>query len=132
MDPSYKANAKEYLAIVKVWQAELNSWGTELMFLQRMLDIYGLKAMEEPHSGQVKALKLRMSRHLKETAEELKQILHQHEEHLALIVEDRLLLIDRELPYKQRDAERAVQDCHAGFHGIQQATFNMIEELKRF
>ena len=132
MDPTYKANAKEYLAAVKVWQAELNSWATELMFLQRMLDIYGLKAMEEPHSGQVRALKQNMSRHLKETTEQLKQILHQHEEHLALIVEDRLLLIDRELPYKHKDAERAVLECRAGFHGIQQVAFHIIEELKRF
>jgi len=132
MDPTYKANAKEYLAAVKVWQAELNSWATELMFLQRMLDIYGLKAMEEPQSGHVRTLKQSMTRHLKESTEQLKKLLHHHEEHLALIVEDRLLLVDRELPYKQRETERAVQECRAGFHGIQHAAFNIIEELKRF
>lgn len=132
MDPTYSANARAFLAQTKSWQSEMNSWSTELTFLQRMLDIYGLKAMEEPHASEVKRLKQRMVHFLKETTVQQRQKWKAHEERLELIVEDRLLLEDRELPYKHKDFEKEAHDCRSIFHYMQRSAFELIEELKQF
>jgi hypothetical protein len=130
IDPTYRAQAQEYLSAVRRWVSEIDSWGIELMFLQRMLDIYGLKAHDDAQTAQVRTLKTRMVSFRVEDCEQLKKSLVEHDGHLRQIVEDRLLLQDRELPYKHSDAERSMQEARVTYHQLQASAFGLIEELK--
>jgi hypothetical protein len=130
IDPTYRAKAQEFLTASKKWHSEIGSCEIELMFLQRMLDIYGLKADDAAQTNAVRSLRLRMTTLVKEDALRLKQHLYDHEHHLAQIVEDRLLLQDRELPYRHVELERSVQDFRITYQNLHQAAFVLIEELK--
>lgn len=130
IDPTYRAKAQEYLSATRMWQSEANSWGIELMFLQRMLDIYGLKADEGAQKERVRSLKSRMASFLSSGTDRVKAVLNAHDSHLTQIVEDRLLLQDRELPYRHGDAEQAMHEARTAYHGLRQSAFNLIEELK--
>lgn len=130
IDPTYRAQAQEYLSAVRRWLSELDSWGIELMFLQRMLDIYGLKAHDEVQTEQVRALKSKMVAFRVEDCERLKKTLTEYDGHLRGIGEDRLLLQDRDLPYKHADAERSIQEARHAYHGIHASAFGLIEVLK--
>lgn len=130
IDPTYRAKAQEYLAATRRWQSEVSSWGIELMFLQRMLDIYGLKAEEGPQKERVRSLRSRMASFLPSETDRLKDLLSAHDSHLTQIVEDRLLLQDRELPYRHGDAEQAMHAARTAYHGLQLSAFSLIEELK--
>jgi hypothetical protein len=131
VDSRYKASAQEFLHGTRRWLSELDSWSIELMFLQRMLDIYGLKAEHDGQSERVRSLKSRIGILLSDETENLRGRLHEHEEHLQQILADRLLLQDRELPYKHADAEKAVSLGRSQFIGIQTSAFALVDELKR-
>lgn len=131
IDPSYRARANEFLAICRRWHSEVSSWEVELMFLQRMLDIYGLKAEDGSQTERLRSLRSRMIRLLKDDSEKLKERLNQHGHHLTLIVEDRLLLQDRELAYKHGDVEREMLSSRQLYQSLHESAFALIEELKR-
>lgn len=130
IDPTYRAKAHEFLAATRNWQSEIDSWGIELMFLQRMLDIYGLKAHDDVQADKVCTLKSEMISFREEDCEQLKKLLSEFDGHLRMIAEDRLLLQDRSLPYKHADAERSVQEALRTYHGLQASAFGLIEVLK--
>lgn len=130
IDPTYRAQAQEYLSAARRWQSEIDSWGIELMFLQRMLDIYGLKAHDEAQTNQVRSLKARMVSFRVDDCQQVKQSLAEHDGHLRQIVEDRLLLQDRQLPYKHGDAEQSMQEARVTYLQLQASAFGLIEVLK--
>lgn len=131
MDGRYKASAQEYLHSTRKWLSELDSWSIELMFLQRMLDIYGLKAEDETQSAKLCALRSHIGSFLSDGIAQRRDLLHGHERHLQQIVADKLLLKDKELPYRQSDAEKAILEGRSSFYGIQERAFAVIEDLKR-
>jgi len=130
IDPTYRAQAQDYHSLARRWQSEIDSWGIELMFLQRMLDIYGLKAHDDVQTEQVRALKSKMVAFRVDDCEQLKKLLSEYDGHLRMIAEDRLLLQDRDLPYKHADAERSILEARHAYHGLQASAFGLIEVLK--
>jgi len=132
MDRAYQEKARQFLSQTNRWLSELSSAATELMFLQRMLDIYGLKSSDTGHEPQVVHLRKRISGILDMLNRVTPERLHAHTDHLTKIVEDRLLLEDRELPYRHSELESAMQTLRADFSKAQQEAFALIEALKRF
>lgn len=129
-DPTYRAKAQEYLTMTRRWRAELDSWAIELMFLQRMLDIYGLKAEDGPQMERLRSLRKAMGDFITAAIEELRSELGRHDEHLSQITEDKLLLQDKEMPYRHADVEHSIRDARSAYHGIQSKAFLLIDELK--
>lgn len=118
---------------VKQWQSELNSHVIDLMFFQRMLDIYALKdvgTMSE--SADIGHLKQTLSSFLQFRVERQKQQLKEHEEYLLKIAEDRVLLKDREFPFKHQDVEKEMRDFRTGFQALQASLYEKIEQLKNY
>jgi hypothetical protein len=132
MDRAYKDKTRQFLTDTNRWLSGLNSAAIELMFLQRMLDIYGLKSSDPDHEARVIRLKRKITEILEVLNSTMPERLHAHAEHLTRILDDRLLLEDRELPYRHSALETALQALRTDFAKTQQEAFLFIEELKRF
>jgi hypothetical protein len=132
MDRAYQEKARQFLSQTNRWLSELSSAATELMFLQRMLDIYGLKSSDTEHESTVAGLRKKIVGILENLNRTMPDKLHAHTDHLTKIVEDRLLLEDRELPYRHSELEIAMQKLRSDFGRTQQEAFALIETLKRF
>lgn len=117
---------------VKNWQSELNTHVIDLLFFQRILDIYSLKVSETTEARDVHFLKETLASFLQHRVEIQKRKLRGHEEYLHKIVEDRLLLKDKELPFKHRDMEKDMNDFRTGYRSLNQSLYTKIEQLKNF
>lgn len=129
-DSSYRVKAKEFLRETRQWQSEASTWAIELMFLQRMLDIYGLKADDDVQAAGVRSLRDAMRDFLGKSCEELRKVLAGHHDYVVQVVEDRLLLQDRELPYKHTDVQQMMQGVRSKYHLLHQEAFGFIEGLR--
>ena len=127
-----RKQAQQFYNETKQWQSEINTLLIDLMFLQRILDIYSLKVSD--------AVELRDLGHLKETlssfvgfrVEQQREKLRMHEEYLQKIVEDRVLLRDRELPYKHQDIRTEVEEFWQGGTRLKNDLYVKVEQLKQF
>ena len=114
------------------WQAELNSLVIDLLFYQRMVDIYGLKASDSVEKRDIQLLKETLNSFIEHRVENQKNRLKMHEEYLLKVVEDRVLLKDRELPFKHKDMAEEMQDFRMAGSGLKNDLFNKIEQLRTF
>lgn len=114
------------------WQAELNSLVIDLLFYQRMVDIYGLKATDAIEKHDIRLLKDTLRSFLEHRVENQKNRLKMHEEYLLKVVEDRMLLKDRELPFKHKDMAEEMHDFRIAGGGLKNDLFNKIEQLRTF
>lgn len=114
------------------WQAELNSLVIDLLFYKRMVDIYGLKATDDTETHDIKLLKETLNSFLEHRVENQKTRLKLHEEHLLKVVEDRLLLKDRDLPFKHKDMAQEMQEFRVAGNSLKNDLFNKIEQLRTF
>ena len=55
-----------------------------------------------------------------------------HEEYLQWVMEDRVLLKDRELPFKHKDMAEEMQDFRTAGGGLKASLYNKIEYLRNF
>lgn len=124
--------AQQFFNETKQWQAELNSLVIDLMFFERMLSIYGLKIIDPVESRDLNLLKETLSSFLEHRVEGYKNKLKQHEEYLQKVVEDRVLLKDRDLPYKHQDVKNEVVDFRSGGFSLKQQLYDKVEQLKEF
>jgi hypothetical protein len=124
--------AQRFYNETREWQSEINSLVIDLMFYQRMVDIYGLKATDAVELRDVKILKETLDSFLKYRVENQKTRLKIHEEYLQKVVEDRVLLKDRELPFKHKDMEAEMQDFRKGGVGLKNSLYNKVEHLRNF
>jgi hypothetical protein len=126
------SKAREFYDETKQWQSEVNTQVIDLMFFQRILDIYGLKAAETGDAADVVHLKRTLTSFLEYRVEGHKKLLRDHEEYLLKIVEDRVLLKDREFPFKHQDIGKEVQDFRVGAQSLKTSLYEKIERLKNF
>lgn len=127
-----RAKAQAFYEEVRQWQSEVNTQVIDLMFFQRILDIYGLKAAEAGDAADVVHLKRTLTSFLEHRVEGHKRLLREHEEYLLKIVEDRVLLKDREFPFKHQDVKKEVQDFRVGAQSLKTSLYEKIERLKNF
>lgn len=126
------SKAREFYEEVRQWQSEVNTQAIDLMFFQRILDIYGLKAAESGDAADVMHLKRTLTSFLEHRVEGHKRLLREHEDYLLKIVEDRVLLKDREFPFKHQDVSKEVQDFRVGAQSLKTSLYEKIERLKNF
>lgn len=127
-----RKQAQQFYNQTKQWQSELNSLLIDLMFLQRILDIYGLKISDAVEQRDIGHLKETLSSFVEFRVENQKEKLKSHEDYLQRIVEDRVLLKDRELPYKHRDVKVEMEDFWKGGTSLKHELFTKVEQLKQF
>lgn len=127
-----RREAQRFYNETRQWQAEISSLVIDLMFYQRMVDIYGLKATDPVDRQDVAHLKETLSSFLEYRVENQKERLKGHEEYLQKVVEDRILLKDRELPFKHKDMVEEMQDFRVGGGSLKTSLFNKIEYLRNF
>jgi hypothetical protein len=124
--------AQRFYNETREWQSEINSLVIDLMFYQRMVDIYGLKASDPVELRDVAVLKDTLSSFMEHRVENQKARLKMHEEYLQKVVEDRVLLKDRELPFKHKDMETEMQDFRKGGVGLKNSLYDKVEHLRNF
>lgn len=124
--------AQQFFNETKQWQSDLNSLVIDLMFFERMLSIYGLKIIDPMESRDLNLLKETLSSFLKHRVEGHKNKLKLHEEYLQRVVEDRVLLKDRDLPYKHQDIKDEVADFRSGGFNLKEQLYDKVEQLKQF
>lgn len=127
-----RKQAQQFYNETKRWQSELNSLVIDLIFLQRILDIYGLKVGDAVEQHDIAHLKETLSSFLEYRVEKHRSKLRTHEGYLQKIVEDRVLLKDRELPYKHQDMQAEMQDFWQGGMSLKTELYNKVEQLKQF
>jgi len=114
------------------WQSELNTLVIDLLFYQRMVDIYGLKASDPVEARDIQLLKETLTSFVQHRVENQKNRLKMHEEYLQKVAEDRVLLKDRELPFKHKDMVAEMHDFRIAGSGLKNDLFNKIEQLRNF
>ena len=124
--------AQQCFNVTRAWQSEINSLVIDLMFFERILDIYGLKISEPAERRDVELLKETLKSYLEHRVENVRIRIKGHEEYLQKIVEDRILLKDRDLPYKQQDLEDEVKDFRLGGSRLKNDLYLKVEQLKQF
>lgn len=112
------------------WQSELNTLVIDLLFYQRMIDIYGLKAGDPIERRDVQLLKETLESFIEHRAENQRFRLKMHEEYLQKVVEDRVLLKDRDLPFKHKDMVHEMQGFRVSGNGLKNELFSKIERLR--
>ena len=127
-----RKEAQRNYSETREWQSELNSLVIDLLFYQRMVDIYGLKATDAVEQRDVQLLKETLSSFITHRVENQKSRLKLHEEYLQKIVEDRVLLKDRELPFKHKDMGEEMQEFRIAGNGLKNDLFNKVDQLRRF
>jgi hypothetical protein len=127
-----RKQAQRFYNETRRWQSELNSLVIDLMFLQRILDIYGLKISDAVEQRDISHLKETLNSFVQLRVEKQKSKLKIHEDYLQKIVEDRVLLRDRELPYKHQDMQAETQDFWQGGMSLKTELYNKVEQLKQF
>lgn len=124
--------AQQFFNQTKGWQSEANSLEIDLMFFMRILDIYGLKISDPAEKRDVSLLKETLSSFLEHRMDNVKNRLKMHEEYLQKVVEDRVLLKDKDLPYKHRDMEEEFGEFRKGGGGLKNELYLKVERLKQF
>lgn len=124
--------AQQFFNQTKGWQSEVNSLEIDLMFFMRILDIYGLKISDPAEKRDLSLLKEILSSFLEHRMDNVKNRLKMHEEYLQKVVEDRILLKDKDLPYKHRDMEEEFGDFRKGGGGLKNDLYQKVEQLKQF
>ena len=124
--------AQQFYNETRVWQSEMNSLVIDLMFFERILDIYGLKVLEPVEKRDLELLKETLKSFLVHRAEAMKLRLKTHEEYLQKVVEDRVLLKDKDLPYKHSDMEQEIKEFRLGGGRLKNDLYNKVEQLKQF
>ena len=124
--------AQRFYNETREWQSEINSLVIDLMFYQRMMDIYGLKETNPTEKRDIDLLKETLSSFREHRVENQKTRLKAHEEYLQKVVEDRVLLKDRELPFKHKDMLVDMQDFRMAGAGLKNSLYNKIEYLRNF
>ncbi|MCF8463356.1 MAG: hypothetical protein K9G41_00840 [Flavobacteriales bacterium] len=114
------------------WQSELNTLVIDLLFYQRMVDIYGLKASDPVEKRDIQLLKETLTSFVEHRVENQKNRLKMHEEYLQRVVEDRVLLKDRELPFKHKDMADEMQDFRIAGSQLKANLYDKIEYLRNF
>jgi hypothetical protein len=127
-----RRQAQLFYSEVKSWQSELNTHVIDLLFFQRILDIYSLKVSETNEARDVHFLKQTLGSFLQHRVDIQKRKLKEHEEYLQKIVEDRLLLKDKEFTFRHHDAEKDMNDFRTGYRSLNQSLYSKIEQLKNF
>ncbi|MCB9204968.1 MAG: hypothetical protein H6603_08330 [Flavobacteriales bacterium] len=127
-----RRQAQQFYNETKQWQSEINSLVIDLMFLQRILDIYGLKISDPAEQRDISLLKETLVSFIDFRIEKHRSLLKTHEDYLQRIVEDRVLLKDRELPYKHQDMKTEVQDFWQGGMSLKNELYMKVEQLKQF
>jgi hypothetical protein len=124
--------AQQFYTETRAWQSEMNSLVIDLMFFERILDIYGLKLLDPAEKRDLELLKETLKSFLAHRVEAMKLRLKTHEEQLQKVVEDRVLLKDKDLPYKHGDMEKEVKDFRLGGGRLKSDLYNKVEQLKQF
>ena len=127
-----RKEAQRHYNETREWQSELNTLVIDLLFYQRMVDIYGLKASDPVEKRDILLLKETLASFIEHRVENQKSRLKMHEEYLQKVVEDRVLLKDRELPFKHKDMLEEMQDFRIAGNGLKNDLFNKIEQLRNF
>ena len=96
------------------------------------MDIYGLKETNPTEKRDIDLLKETLSSFREHRVENQKTRLKAHEEYLQKVVEDRVLLKDRELPFKHKDMLVDMQDFRMAGAGLKNSLYNKIEYLRNF
>ena len=112
-----RKEAQRNYSETREWQSELNSLVIDLQFYQRMVDIYGLKANDAVEKRDVELLKETLSSFMQHRVENQRNRLKMHEEYLQKVAEDRVLLKDRELPFKHKDMLEEMHDFRLAGNG---------------
>jgi len=127
-----RKQAQAYYDEARTWHAELNSLVIDLMFLQRIAGIYGLKVTDPDESRELAALQDDLTVFLKQHVESYRERLQAHEQHLQKIVEDRMLLKDRELPYRHQDLQTATRKLRTEGFRLREELYAKVEALKLY
>lgn len=127
-----RKQAQQFYNETKQWQSELNSLVIDLTFLRRILDIYGLKISDSAEQRDISHLKETLGSFIEFRVEKQKSKLKTHEDYLQRIVEDRILLRDRELPYKHQDIKTEVEEFWQGGTSLKNELYAKVEQLKQF
>ena len=132
MEVNDRKLAQRFYNDTREWQSELNSIVIDLMFFQRIVDIYGLKATDLVEKRDIEILKDTLKSFIEYRVENQKTRLKVHEEYLQRVVEDKVLLKDRDLPFKHQDAEKEMQDFRSGGIELKNSLYEKVEHLKQF
>lgn len=127
-----RKQAQQFYNETRAWQSEMNSLVIDFMFFERILDIYGLKLLEPTEKRDLELLKGTLKSFLEHRVEGMKLRLKTHEEYLQKVVEDRILLKDKDLPYKHQDTENEMKDFRLGGGRLKSDLYNKVEQLKQF
>ena len=124
--------AQQFYNETRSWQSDVNSLVIDLMFFERILSIYSLKITDPAESRDVHLLKETLKSFLEHRVEVYKSRLKGHEEYLQKIIEDRVLLKDRDLPYKHKDIQQEVSEFTTGGVSLKNQLYQKVEQLKQF
>ena len=127
-----RRQAQQFYNETRQWQSELNSLIIDLMFFERILSIYALKITDPTESRDVHLLQQTLKSFVEHRAENQKERLKNHQEYLQRIIEDRVLLKDRELPYKHQDIQKDLADFRVGGGSLKKELYEKVERLKNF
>lgn len=126
-----KKQAQQWHQEVRGWQNELATWHTDLIFLSRMADIYGLKLHLPDERARLSDLNGRVRQFLEVVTALVHDDLRPHEEQVRKVAEDRLLLRDRELPYRHTEHANRMDGLRLTYRALRDALYATVEHLRQ-
>ncbi len=127
-----RKRAQQFYNETREWLSEINSLVIDLVFFQRILDIYGLKVSDPVEKRDIEGLKSTLLSFVEHRVENQKLRNKAHEEYLQKVIEDRVLLKDKDLPFKHKDLAGEMQDLRQGGGRLKNELYEKVEQLKQF
>ena len=122
--------ARRFLTENKSWQSEIGSWEIDLLFCERMVDIYGLKAESDSMQETKSTITVSIHDLISIRLDNLKSRLKANEGILSRLVDDELLLKDRQMPFLHSDDKSEMDKTRVLVLALQGRLYSFIKELK--
>jgi hypothetical protein len=122
--------ARRFLTENKSWQSEIGSWEIDLLFCERMVDIYGLKAESDSMQETKSTITVSIHDLISIRLDNLKSQLKANEGILNRLVDDELLLKDRQMPFRHSDDKSEMDNTRVLVLALQGRLYSFIKELK--
>jgi hypothetical protein len=123
-------SAKIFFEENRSWQSEIGSWEIDLLFCSRMLDIYGLKVENSLMSDTQRSLKSEIEGLKTSKFSQMKSQLKFNELKLSRLVEDSVLIKDRQMSFRQDDDRSEMNALRLLVHQLQQHLYSFIDQMK--
>ena len=126
-----KQEVKQFHQEARKWNSDMEFWKVELLFFKRLLEFYGLRALDKKDQLTVASLQEKLDYFIHEEIPDYKRELIDHEEYLQDLAENKLKIEDTTYEDKHNQQKRLIASFKKEFIQLKAELYSYTENLKQ-